>query len=194
MLFRRINKTFLLICLLMFILPNSTMAEIYTIDPSLSYIQPIPLWAYSGDELNERIALSGSLNFRLTDNLNGSPVLGIINIDTGGILPKDLPMGPFQFPNGIEIEINGASFFELNPCYFGGWCAVTPFGEFIQGTMSGVNLELKGLYPIDNFYHYDFNIEASITPIPEPTTTLLIGLGLMGLAGVRRKFKKYCST
>lgn len=36
---------------------------------------------------------------------------------------------------------------------------------------------------------YDDMIIA-IRPVPEPTTMLLLGLGLIGLAGVRRKFKK----
>jgi hypothetical protein len=34
------------------------------------------------------------------------------------------------------------------------------------------------------------NITLRIDPIPEPTTILLFGSGLVGLAGFRRRFKK----
>jgi hypothetical protein len=44
---------------------------------------------------------------------------------------------------------------------------------------------LNGDYDYNDFI---FQIE-SITPVPEPMTLLLLGLGLLGVAGIRRKFK-----
>lgn len=59
-------------------------------------------------------------------------------------------------------------------------------GKFDPGTQ--LRFVLNDYYPESNPIVYLRNI--SITYVPEPTTLLLLGLGLIGLAGVRRKFKK----
>lgn len=56
-------------------------------------------------------------------------------------------------------------------------------------------VNLIGLLPYDSFAmsSTNFAFEAdniAIGPVPEPTTMLLLGLGLLGVAGIRRKFKK----
>jgi hypothetical protein len=44
--------------------------------------------------------------------------------------------------------------------------------------------------PISTFSTAFYLTGEPIEPIPEPTTMLLVGTGIVGLAGLRRKFKK----
>ncbi|MBU3947209.1 MAG: PEP-CTERM sorting domain-containing protein [Proteobacteria bacterium] len=73
-----------------------------------------------------------------------------------------------------------------------GWGLMTrPDGD--QVTQSLVSFDASKFrltaYPGDGYYAYS-EFQAFGTPIPEPATMLLLGLGLMGLAGVRKKIKK----
>ncbi len=70
--------------------------------------------------------------------------------------------------------------------YFGFYDLETTFNRIAIATVdAGQNVLLK--YESD-WYGID-NISVG-TPIPEPTTMLLLGSGLIGLAGFRRKFRK----
>jgi hypothetical protein len=55
----------------------------------------------------------------------------------------------------------------------------------IQYWKDGTNVSVDGAYLTVNYHQPQGD-----TTVPEPTTMLLLGLGLVGLAGVGRKFKK----
>ncbi len=78
-----------------------------------------------------------------------------------------------------------------------------PFGAFCDISLStGSNTEgfpyvtgiqvgnVDGLVPGSGDFGEVTNLRVPLTPIPEPSTMLLLGSGLIGLVGFRRKFRK----
>jgi len=152
-----------------------------------------PSWAYNGPD-------GGSFTGHSYGTENGipstnAPLDALVGVFLGAGQPNLTPAS-----SGLDFSTIGLNFASLSP----GLQQVFFIGDGLTGTGSGTVQQF--IVPVgatrlflgtqDGFGWYNnvggFYVTATSnapTPAPEPATMLLLGLGLMGLAGVRRKLK-----
>jgi hypothetical protein len=83
---------------------------------------------------------------------------------------------------GIHSEANAVIIDERSKVWDGDWVNYDTFGT-LEITFPAVTGDL---------FRFNAEVESkvAVAPIPEPATMLLLSAGLIGLAGIRRKFKK----
>jgi hypothetical protein len=123
-----------------------------------------PLWSYPGDKY-------------LQAGFGGSPYVISISFNTAPISEVSFDWGAWN--TDFEFYANGIKLFDSGYVVWAG-------GHKTFNFMTPITLlEFKdsgtSFIGIDNL---------CVQPVPEPATMLLVGSGLIGLAGMRRKFRK----
>lgn len=156
--------------------PGATF-DVYVIADGVTDVDPF----FGPDEL---IAFGFDVVTPASFTFNGATV-DLAFFDDSAFFPNtDVAGSAFPGISGNDILLATLSF------------TTSVAGDFSVGIFSDLLDPNEGLFVLSSFLPLDMTTSANVTVTPEPATLLLMGIGLVGLAGgaARRKWKKKASV